>query len=457
MKSIYTPNDYKNLKTDSQMIQAAVDEAAKYGATVIIPRVNERRGECLWEIDESIILHTGSSIVLENCYLRLADGCFANFFTNDAGTRDWWKRESRNYDIKIRGEGNATLDGGEHNGLIEGNFTVYDENGNFVKRVAINGFTNCIINIGILMRNVERVEISGIRFVNPRYWCMNFEYCANGYVHDIVFDADGSYPNRDGLDIREGCHDFLVENLSGRTGDDMVALTNFGHPKRRTGGEMSDMDPDIHDIQIRNLRSTMSDSCDIIRILNRGESQIYRVQISGVQDTTPTDIPRALAAIRIGDVSDYQARLNRLGETRNITVRDIVTHARFGCYIANTLSDSVFENIQIEGEGGIGMYFNGCELENVTVNGLRYGILSSPPSSDAAYVGKFHRVSVNELCAAYFQNCIGAKNLLFRDVVSAKNMNCVFGGNSDIEVRAENIVMQSDETKLSSAPKVIKE
>ena len=35
---IYTPNDYSHLESDSKMIQAAVDEAAKVGATVEIPR-----------------------------------------------------------------------------------------------------------------------------------------------------------------------------------------------------------------------------------------------------------------------------------------------------------------------------------------------------------------------------------------------------------------------------------
>ena len=94
MKSIYTPNEYKHLTSDAEMIQAAVDEAAKYGATVIIPRVNERRGECLWEIDEAIVLHTGSSIVLENCYMRMQDDCYSNFFVNDATKGKWWPNAS---------------------------------------------------------------------------------------------------------------------------------------------------------------------------------------------------------------------------------------------------------------------------------------------------------------------------------------------------------------------------
>ena len=454
MRSVYSPNDYKHLASDSAMIQAAVDEAAKYGATVVIPRVNERTERCSWEINEAIVLHTGSHVVLENCYMHLEDDCYANFFVNDASRGKWWLKETRDYDISIRGVGHAVLDGGKPNDLIENNFNIYDENGNYVKSVKIHGYSNCFVNIGILMQNVERVEVSGIRFVHPRYWCMNFEYCSDGHIHDIVFDADGASPNQDGLDIREGCHNFLVENLSGRTGDDMLALTNFGHPKKRTG-EDSDMDPDIHDIVVRDIRATMSHRCDIMRILNRGESKIYNVQVCGVQDTTPPEIWRPLAAIRIGDVSDYPHRLNRLGETRNITVRDVHTRARFGCYIANTLCDSYFENIQMYGDGGTGIYFNGCELENVTVNSLCYGSLTSPSREDLDYVSKFHRVTLDSISAVYFKDCISAKNLRFKNLRTAKEMDYAFGGNSDIEVIAESVVLQGESTKLSSKAKII--
>ena len=454
MKSLYTPGDYKHLASDSAMIQAAVDEAAKYGAAVLIPRINERRDAPLWEIDEAIVLHTGSYIILDNCYMRLKDDTYTNFFINDASKGKWWKKESRNYDIKIIGKGNAVLDGGKPNDLIENNFTIYDENGNFAGRRTIHGFSNCLINIGILLQNAERVEVAGIRFVRPRYWCMNFEYCAWGHVHDIWFDADGQSPNQDGCDIREGCHNFLVENLSGRTGDDMLALTNFGHPGRRVGGDPTDMDPDIHDIVVRDLRATMSHRCDIIRLLCRGEAKIYNVQISGVQDTTPPEIPRPLAAIRIGDISDYQARLNRIGEMRNITVRDVVTRARFGCYIANTLCDSYFENIQMVDDGGVGFYFNGAELENVRVSGLCYGTLTSPPREDLDYVSKFHRVTLDSISAVYFKDCISGKNLCFENLRTAKEMDYAFGGNSEIEVKAEKIVFQNESTKLSSCAKV---
>ena len=110
MKSIYTPNDYKHLKSDSQMIQAAVDEAAKYGATVEIPRFNERTQEFSWNLDETIFLHTGSHVVLDNCYMRFCDDRYIHFFSNSAAKEGFagaLKKSKRQYDISLTGRGNA--------------------------------------------------------------------------------------------------------------------------------------------------------------------------------------------------------------------------------------------------------------------------------------------------------------------------------------------------------------
>jgi hypothetical protein len=105
-------------------------------------------------------------------------------------------------------------------------------------------------------------------------------------------------------------------------------------------------------------------------------------------------------------------------------------------------------------DGGVGIYFNGCELENVTVSGLRYGITSEPPRSDLEYVSKFHRVTLDSISAIYFRNCISAKNVLFRDMVTAKGMDYAFGGDSEIEVKAENLLCLDEKTKLSSKAKI---
>ncbi|MBQ7896807.1 MAG: hypothetical protein IJ323_00135 [Clostridia bacterium] len=447
MKSVYTPNDYLTLGSDSKMIQAAVDEAAKYGAEVVIPRVNERTGECKWELDESIKLHTGSFVTLDNCHIRLADDTFIHFFENDSADDfgEWYKSEIRQYDIRLEGKGNAILDGGKHNGVFEKDFNIYDENGNFVKSINYKGLPSIAVNRGLEFRNVERITVKGLRFINLRYWAMCFEFCSFGHIADITFEAFGEVPNQDGIDIRVGCNNFLVENIYGLTGDDTIALTNFaGHYI-----EVSDMDTSIHDIIISNVRSYQSDNCDIIRILNRGGGVIYNVQIKNVVDITPEyKKDRALAAIRIGDICDYPSRLNEPGETRNIIVRDVVTRARFGAYIANTVVDSVFDNFMMTSDGGIGMYFNGCTIKNVFINRFMYNMLASVPESDIGYQEIFHRVKIDTLNAFHFNNC-EAENLNISNVVAGKNLSYVFGGNSEIEIKASNVVCQDENTKMS--------
>ena len=435
------------LDSDSKMIQAAVDEAARWGSTVVIPRVNERTGKCIWELDQTIKLYSGSVVTLENCHLRLADDTYIHFFENSSAEGSaWWKRETRQHDIQIIGVGNALLDGGNHNGMFESDFNIYDDNGKFLRKVNYKGFTGIYVNRGIQFRNVERVTVRGLRFVNQRYWGMCFEFCSFGHVADITFEAMANVPNQDGIDIRVGCNNFLIENICGLVGDDTVAITNFGV------AEDYDMDPDIHDIIVKNIRSYQTSSCDIVRILNRGGFKIYNVEIANVVDISPEfGQRRALAAIRIGDLNDYPYRLNELGETRNIIVRDVITRARFGVYVANTLADATFENIMMVSDGGIGMYFNGCELKNVYVRGLGYGTSSKPPKTDVGYTHVHHRVKIDRLSAVCFNNCIG-ENISLSDVVIGDGIDCALDGNSCLNIKVSGIVIRGEKTELCAEP-----
>lgn len=449
MKSVYTPNDFKELGSDSKMIQAAVNQAVKYGAEVVIPRFNERTESCLWELDESIKLYSGSYVTLDNCHIRLADDTYIHFFENSSADdfTEWWKEDKREYDIRLEGKGNAILDGGKHNGIFEKDFNIYDENGNYVKSINYRGLPSVAVNRGLEFRNVERITVKGLKFINLRYWAMCFEFCSFGHVADITFEAFGEVPNQDGIDIRVGCNNFLVENIYGLTGDDTIALTNFGNKTAMKTDPHLDFD--IHEIIIKNVRSYMSDHCDIIRILNRGGPKIYNVEISNVVDITPEySEDRALAAIRIGDICDYPSRLNEPGETRNIIVRDVITRSRFGAYIANTLVDSVFDNFMMTSDGGIGMYFNGCYIENVFIDKFMYNTKAEAPASDIGYKEVFHRVKIDELNAFHFNNCT-AKNFNVNNVVSGKNLSYVFGGNSEIEIKTSNVVCLDENTKMT--------
>ena len=75
-------NSYKHLESDSKMIQAAIDEASLSGKSVLIPKYNERTGRDIWNIAETLYLHSESVILLQNCHLRLADGAVCHMFSN---------------------------------------------------------------------------------------------------------------------------------------------------------------------------------------------------------------------------------------------------------------------------------------------------------------------------------------------------------------------------------------
>lgn len=79
----------------------------------------------------------------------------------------------------------------------------------------------------LLFANVEQFEVSGLRFYDTNSWATCFEQCRYGKVTNLTFDQRNGSKNQDGIDIRDGSHDILVENISGGTYDDMLALTNL--------------------------------------------------------------------------------------------------------------------------------------------------------------------------------------------------------------------------------------
>ena len=73
-----------------------------------------------WEIDRAIRLPSHFTLILENCHLRQADGCFDNIFVNQHHDTEIGRtRTGTDRNISILGRGEAILDGGSYNGLSE--------------------------------------------------------------------------------------------------------------------------------------------------------------------------------------------------------------------------------------------------------------------------------------------------------------------------------------------------
>jgi hypothetical protein len=438
-----TPNNYLQAESDSAMIQAAVDEAAKTGSEVIIPRVNRRTGRPVWVITEAVKLPSGSFVVLDNCHLRLADHVYCNIFKNsNARTPLALTREGRQHDIHIVGRGNALLDGGNHNGLYESN----SETG---------GLPNIIENTMIHMHNVERLTIEHLRIVDHRHWGITCHYCAQGRIAHLSFKCDVNHKNMDGVDLRTGCSDFVIEDLTGSTGDDMVALTNIPYCERY---DVEGMDRSIHSVIIRNIRALLTGNHALVRLLNQGGRKLFNILVDGVIDLSSEgeELHRPYATIRIGDIFyNYGHPMAKLGDTHSITVRNVLTRGHNAVYVACTLQDSVFDNIRLFGDAGCALFFNKADARNIHVSNLHYNEGCRIPAvqrGDPIQTTEDHQ---NLLSGIYFHGS-RCENLQVRHMTMGLGADAVAAGTgSRVHMRLEDLVRQEDTPLLNAEGVVI--
>lgn len=479
-----SPNEFTFLPDDASMIQAAVSKALETGAMVVIPRRNMRTGKDIWLLDRAVKLGTGSSVCLENCHLRQADCSFDNIFKNEHARTDGGKRLSaRQYDIRIWGVGNAVLDGGIPNGTTERNL----KNGTAPKEAFFHHPITMVVNSLIHFANTERVVIENLRMIHPRYWAITFHYSAQVRVSDIHFVSCGNVPNQDGIDLRAGCSGFIIENITGYTQDDTVALTNL----QRSGNfdnycKVEDMEDDIHHVVIHNV--TSNTVCAQIRLLNQFGNKIYNVIIDNIQNYAETDpslpgaatynfrIPngkeyymdsetawavsdkywgtfekndfRAGASVRIGengyfDPSDPNT-VAKPGDTYNITVRNVQSRSRNAVAVACTLYDSLIDNVQCFGDCITAVYFGSGTYSNIRVNNIGYTHSASRRPSDDRSGGNY---GYDKPAAVYF-NGSKAEGLRFSGITTAWDTEAVFGGNGEVELKARDIIIRDPGTKL---------
>ena len=171
-----------------------------------------------------------------------------------------------------------------------------------------------------------------------------------------IFDGEPfAILNQDGVDLRKGCHHIDIENLSGHSGDDTVALTAIPPKELRPGGrlgstEVSGFDGDldaaaVHHVNIRKIHSYAAGGHQIVRLLNTGGVKLHDVLIEDVLDTSEGSGVIDAATIRIGDCNPAWGGVTPLGDTFNVTVRKVDSRSRYAVLIAGSLADSVIEEI----------------------------------------------------------------------------------------------------------------
>jgi polygalacturonase len=201
---------------NTKAIQAALDKASGSGGCVVIPAgvflcgpltIN---GKTALKIEKGGILRLRNDVdaypATGNRYLN---------FINISGAAD----------VKICGEG--TIDG---QGEI------------WWKKFTAKEITNRRPQM-IFIENAQRVEISGVTFLNPPNTHLSIKDGTDVYIHGIHIVAPGNSRNTDGINI--SARNCTIEDCDIRTGDDNIAI-NFGNRNSAT------TEPECSNIVVRN-------------------------------------------------------------------------------------------------------------------------------------------------------------------------------------------------------------
>lgn len=386
-------NDYSYL-SDNEAFDSAIFHKDSDGIVIIPPRKSDIEPERdWWLLDRAILLPENTTVILQNCKIKLSDKCRDNFFrTANCGIGIEYPEKIEN--VHIKGMGLCVLEGADHPRAVGDSEKVLsnpcphgDENiRKYAQWIPDNERDSHEItwhdrhahsfgtdagkegesqhgdwrNIGVLFANVHNFSVENIKLVCYHGWGISFEACAFGSVKNIIFDANMSkeidgmlqnMENQDGLNLRNGCHDITISDITGNTGDDLVALTAIASPDFKPGGSLrtthvmhndwTKRERDIYNVIIRNLKGT-SHACLILRLLPC-EAQIHDILIDGIVDTTVSP-ENTNGTIGLGEPDGAYGKVLP-GSLKNIIINNVISNRRIPIKNAGYLEDSIISNI----------------------------------------------------------------------------------------------------------------
>lgn len=324
-RHLKAPSTADSDEIDRRLAAALAPDAPR---TLVLAR-NPAAPDGVWRLTRAIRVPSDFTLVFDGCRVELADGTQDNIVRN-AGAAEGACRPDRN--LRILGRNGAVLSGGRRNHY----------------RPRRSGDPNGWRAVGILLCDVNDYEIGGLRFEETQCWAISQERCSRGRVHDLVFGSTDLLFNQDGVDVRKGCHDLVIENISGVTGDDAVALTAYrdppGSPARygmQIGGnaDLGERD-DIYNVTIRNVRARSAGGHGVIRLLTCDGIKMHHITVENVVDTAAGDDRRPQATIRIGDRAFHKTRRCEMGEMHHVAVRNVTASGPVAVWIKGPLCDA---------------------------------------------------------------------------------------------------------------------
>ncbi len=242
-------------------------------------------------INRAILVPSDTEIIIDGCSIKQNDEVFDNVFRGANVIVDGENpygvpldvKPQRN--IKIIGKNGAKIIGTDRPRI--GYHPVLDNhqmmNGDFW------GWRTHMFSFSL----GENIEIAGLSLSQTMGWAISFDCCSAVYVHDLTIRSN--VKNGDGIDFRSGCHDCIVENISGFTSDDTVACTalasdapvtypvkNYIYPSEPFCCLGRAYNKDIYNVKIQNV-TTGGFHHGIICLAAKG-NKVYNILIEDIHE-----------------------------------------------------------------------------------------------------------------------------------------------------------------------------
>ena len=343
MYRIFKVSDYvKSGITDSDAIERCMADASECGERKEV--VFDGRD---FSVDRAILLYDNTDIIIDGCVIKQNDEVFDNVFRGAnviVNEKDPYGspidvKPLKN--VKIIGKNGAKIIGTSK--PKTGYHTVLQE-----EQMMNGDFWGCRTHMFSVSLS-ENIEISGLTLLQTMGWAVSFDCGHDIYVHDL--EIRSNVKNGDGIDFRSGCHNCVVENISGYTSDDTVACTalmssevsgypvkNYLYPSEPFGCLAREYDRDIHDIKIKNILTGGLHHGVIC--LAAGGNKVYNISIKDIYETSEGG-REATVKIYTGYGDGYNP-----GDIHDIKVENVTSQkAKYAVMVAADVENVSFENI----------------------------------------------------------------------------------------------------------------
>ncbi len=394
-----TPNQFKG--SDSDRIQAAISAAKGKTNLVVIPAVNSN-GSRIWRIDRAILLPGDMTVMLDNCTIQLSDSCRDNMFRSD-NVGMGMISPAWNKNIHLIGIGEVILKGADNprsTGDAGRKLTLDPDKEKAAGNWRVSYGTDAARpdqkqtgdwrNIMILMAQVEHFTLKNVRIRNSHAWAVSFERVRNADLSDIhihnpeeimIGDRKVKVFNKDGIDLRQGCKHFRINNISGFTGDDFIALSSLDvrgatHPGNGninstmvTASRWHGPEDDTEQIFITNINC--ESICRGVAIRASDSASIHHVYIEGLISREVSGHGGRHNAVLIGGKG--YGTLSEPGKINNIYVMNVMSTGYSPVMIEAPVADCHFMNIMYTGRDKDLIYYamDKSDMKNVTETNLK--------------------------------------------------------------------------------------